>query len=355
MSVAIVTGSHGLVGSESCRHFARAGHEIVGVDNDMRKSFFGQEASTALVGRRLRQELGSSYRSVDLDVRDRDGIDRLLASYGRATALIVHAAAQPSHDWAAGEPLVDFDINATGTLNLLEAARRHSPAASFIFCSTNKVYGDHPNSLPLIELEQRYELPVDHPYYAGIDESMSIDACLHSLFGASKLAADALVQEYGRYYGMNTAVFRGGTLTGPAHAAAELHGFLAYLMHCTATGRPYTINGYKGKQVRDAIHSADLVRAFERFAAEPRSGEIYNIGGGRSCNVSVLEAIELCEQITGRKLDRSYREQHRRGDHIWWIGSNARFQSHYPGWDVEYSAEAILREIYESHAERSQA
>jgi CDP-paratose 2-epimerase len=347
MSTVIVTGAQGLIGSESCTHFAGLGHQIVGVDNDMRRHFFGEEASTAPVGARLAAELGGAYSHVALDIRDRDGIDGLFRTHGDELSLVIHAAAQPSHDWAAGEPLVDFDINATGTLNLLEATRRHAPEATFIFCSTNKVYGDRPNDLPLRELDTRYELPEDHPYFAGIPEQMPIDTCLHSLFGASKLAADVLTQEYGRYYGLPTGVFRGGTLTGPAHAATELHGFLGYLMRCAVSGTEYVINGYQGKQVRDAIHSRDLVRAFEHYAAAPRVGEVYNIGGGRESNVSILEAIELCERITGRSVAHSYREESRVGDHIWWIGSNERFRSHYPEWTIEYTIEGILEDIYE--------
>ena len=353
MSVVIVTGSHGLIGSESCRHFAALGHRIVGIDNDMRGRFFGPEASTAEIGTRLQTELDGDYEHVELDVRDREGVERLLGTYAEDVSLVIHAAAQPSHDWAAREPLTDFDINAGGTLNLLEATRQHAPGAAFVFCSTNKVYGDRPNSLPLVELESRYELPEGHPYFEGIDETMPIDACLHSLFGASKLAADVVVQEYGRYYGLNTGIFRGGTLTGPAHAATELHGFLAYLMRCAITGTTYVINGYKGKQVRDAIHSRDLVRAFECFAAAPRPGEVYNIGGGRGSNTSILEAIEACERVTGNEIARRYRDQPRVGDHIWWIGSNERFRGHYPEWQIDYTIDRILADIYESGAERS--
>jgi CDP-paratose 2-epimerase len=271
VSVAVITGSTGLIGAEAAAHFGSRGLEVVGIDNDVRRVFFGPEASTAWTRRRLEDTLGRAYRHHDLDVRDRDGIDALFRGHGAAIELVVHAAAQPSHDWAAREPFTDFDINAVGTLNLLEATRLHAPEATFIFTSTNKVYGDTPNRLPLVELDTRGELESEHPYYDGIREDMSIDHTLHSLFGASKVAADVLVQEYGRYFGLRTACFRGGTLTGPHHSAAELHGFLAYVMRCVMTRRRYTIFGYKGKQVRDAIHSHDLIAAFDAFFRAPAS------------------------------------------------------------------------------------
>jgi CDP-paratose 2-epimerase len=352
MSIVVITGSNGLIGSEAARHFAELGFLIVGIDNDMRQTFFGAEASTAWSRRALERDLGASYEHVGLDIRDREGINTLLARVGKEVELVIHAAAQPSHDWAARDPFTDFDINATGTLNMLEATRRHAPEASFIFCSTNKVYGDRPNSLPLIEQETRYELPEDHAYYDGIREDMSIDASLHSLFGASKVAADVLVQEYGRYFGLRSAVFRGGTLTGPAHSATRLHGFLGYVMRCAVTQTPYVIYGYQGKQVRDAIHSHDLIRAFEHFFRAPRVAEIYNIGGGRASNASVLEALDLAERISGNAVPRSYEEENRVGDHLWWIGSNEAFRSHYPGWEIEYGVERILGEIYEHGVER---
>jgi CDP-paratose 2-epimerase len=276
----------------------------------------------------------------------------LVGGFGEEIALVIHAAAQPSHDWAARDPFTDFDINAGATLNLLEATRRHAPSAVFIFCSTNKVYGDRPNGLPLRELERRYEIDPTHPYAGGIGEDMSVDRCLHSLFGASKLAADVLVQEYGRYFEMRTACFRGGTLTGPGHSATELHGFLAYIMRCIMTGTPYTVHGYKGKQVRDAIHSSDLIRAFHRFFEEPRVAEVYNIGGGRFSNCSVLEAIDLAEETAGRRLEWSYADRNRMGDHIWWIGDNGRFQEHHPGWELHYDVPQILQEIHEANRER---
>jgi CDP-paratose 2-epimerase len=352
VSVAIVTGSTGLIGSEAAGHFGGLGLDVVGIDNDMRSVFFGPEASTAWTRQRLEETLGSGYRHQHLDVRDRDAIDRLFRMYGAAIELVVHTAAQPSHDWAAKEPFTDFDINAAGTLNLLEATRLSAPEAPFIFTSTNKVYGDTPNRLPLVELDTRWELQRDHTYYDGIREDMSVDHTLHSLFGASKLAADVLVQEYGRYFGLKTACFRGGTLTGPHHSAAELHGFLAYVMRCVMTRTRYRVFGYKGKQVRDAIHSRDLISAFDAFFRAPRVAEVYNIGGGRFSNASVLEAIALSEEIAGERLDWSYEEANRVGDHIWWIGDNGRFQAHYPEWKLEYDVRRILEEMHEANAER---
>jgi CDP-paratose 2-epimerase len=352
VSVAVITGSTGLIGSEAAVYFGELGMEVVGIDNDMRAVFFGPEASTSWNRSRLETALGARYRHHDIDVRDREAIFSIFREFGRAIEFVIHAAAQPSHDWAAREPFTDFDINAVGTINVLEATRLHADEATFIFASTNKVYGDRPNSLPLVELETRWEIEPDHTYWEGIREDMPIDRCLHSLFGASKLAADVLVQEYGLYFGLRTACFRGGTLTGPHHAAAELHGFLAYVMRCVMTGQPYTVFGYKGKQVRDAIHSEDLIRAFDAFFRAPRSAEVYNIGGGRFSNASVLEAIALSEEIAGEELDWTYEETNRIGDHIWWIGDNERFQSHYPDWKLEYDVRRILEEIYETNRDR---
>jgi CDP-paratose 2-epimerase len=347
MSTALVTGSAGLIGSETCRKFHAEGFDVVGIDNDMRAQFFGKNASTA----RTRSELASSlrrYRHEDLDIRDEASIDGLFHRLGGDVSVVVHTAAQPSHDWAARDPKTDFGVNAFGTLNLLEAVRRHCAEAVFIFTSTNKVYGDTPNRLPLIELETCYDIEPAHPYHVGIDESMSVDQTKHSLFGASKLAADVLVQEYGRYFGMKTVCFRGGCLTGPAHAGTELHGFLAYLMKCTALGLPYRVFGYKGKQVRDNIHSADLVNAFWEFVNQPRSGEVYNIGGSRHSCCSMLQAMEACERISGRRLNWTYVDDNRIGDHIWWISDVRKFQQHYPSWRYRYDLDAILREIHEA-------
>jgi CDP-paratose 2-epimerase len=323
MAVAVITGSAGLIGAEAARFFADKGLDIVGIDNDMRRQFFGEEASTAWNRQRIETEL-KTYWHHDMDIRDQSAMADLFARYGSAVSVVIHAAAQPSHDWAAKAPFVDFSINAAGTLNLLEAARQYCPNACFIFTSTNKVYGDTPNRLPLVEQPTRWELLDDHRYGRhGIDESMSIDQTMHSLFGASKVAADVLVQEYGRYFDMKTACFRGGCLTGPGHSGAELHGFLAYLAKCAVTDTRYVVFGYGGKQVRDNIHSFDLVNAFWHFFKAPRLGEVYNIGGGRYCNCSMLEAIEKCESLTGRKMRWSYNETNRAGDHIWWISDIA--------------------------------
>jgi CDP-paratose 2-epimerase len=352
VTVAIVTGSGGLIGSEAVRHFAGLGLEVVGIDNDMRRYYFGLDGSTAPNVERLRRDLKASYTHEDVDVRDRDGVAAIFARYGGNIGVVIHAAAQPSHDWAAREPLVDFDVNAVGTLNVLESMRQHSDAAAFVYCSTNKVYGDRPNSLPLVETETRWEIEPGHTYEDGIREEMPIDGCLHSLFGASKTAGDLLVQEYGRYFGLRTACFRGGPLTGPGHAAAELHGFLAYIMRCAVEGRTYNIFGYKGKQVRDSIHSYDVVRAFEAFFRNPRSAAVYNLGGGRHSNVSLLEAVALAEEITGDELETEYHERNRIGDHIWWIGSNARFEADYPDWELTYDVPRILEDIYEANGDR---
>lgn len=351
-NIVLITGSAGLIGSEAARFFAGRGHRIVGIDNDMRQQLFGAEASTEWNRRRLAADL-SEYRHVNADIRDEAAMTALFEEIGGDIVLIIHTAAQPSHDWAAKEPFTDFTINANGTLVLLELCRKFSPEAPFIFTSTNKVYGDTPNRLPLVELETRWEVDESHPFHArGIDETMSIDQTKHSLFGASKVAADVLVQEYGRYFGLKTATFRGGCLTGPSHSGTALHGFLAYLMKCTATGMPYTVLGYQGKQVRDNIHSNDLVNAFWHFYQAPRSGEVYNIGGGRTSNCSMLEAIEICQSISGKKLDHTYDESNRIGDHIWWVSDTSRFESHYPDWSLSYTVDQILEEIFVFNRDR---
>jgi len=346
MSIVIVTGSCGLVGSETVSFFAAKGFEIVGIDNNLRKSFFGADGSIIWNKQRL-QKQHKNYRHYSVDIRNQRKINSIFKKYSQDIALIVHAAAQPSHDWAAKNPKTDFSVNATGTLVLLEAMRGFCPQAVFIFTSTNKVYGDTPNRLPLIEKDKRFELPSDHQYFNGIDETMSIDHCLHSVFGASKLAADIMTQEYGRYFGLKTGVFRGGCLTGPAHSGAQLHGFLSYLVKCAVTKRKYKIYGYKGKQVRDNIHSFDLVNAFYLYFQNPRPGEVYNIGGGRFANLSVLEAIEICEKLTGEKLNYEYIDTHRIGDHLWWISDVSKFKSHYPGWDYKFGIEDMIKEIYQ--------
>jgi len=352
MATVVITGSAGLIGSESVRFFAQLGCNIVGVDNDMRAQFFGPDASTVWNRDLLQATFGEQYRHYNADIRDRAAIEAIFAEYSSDIHLIIHTAAQPSHDWAASDPYADFTVNANGTLVLLEATRQFCPKAVFIFTSTNKVYGDTPNFLPLEEQDRRWEIRADHPYFIGIDESMSIDQSKHSLFGASKVAADVLVQEYGKYFGMKTASFRGGCLTGPAHSGTKLHGFLAYLMKCTLMGEPYTIFGYKGKQVRDNIHSFDLVNAFYHFYQNPRSGEVYNIGGSRHSNCSMLEAIAICEELSGKKLDYSYTDDNRSGDHIWYISDVRKFQSHYPNWFYKYDLKKILEDICIAQAER---
>ena len=351
MSIALITGSAGLIGSEASRFFSGLGMEVIGLDNDMRKYFFGEEASTAWNQKRLEKEI-RNYTHLNADIRNWPEIESIFKKHGKNISLVIHTAAQPSHDWAAKEPLTDFGVNANGTLHLLEATRLYCPDAPFIFTSTNKVYGDLPNELPLVEQEKRWEIDSKHRYFKGIAEDMSIDQSKHSLFGASKVAADVLVQEYGRYFGMKTASFRGGCLTGPNHSGTQLHGFLAYLMKCTMTGTPYTVFGYKGKQVRDNIHSADLIAAFHEFHKNPKIAEVYNIGGGRESNCSMLEGIDLCEKITGKKLNFTYSETNRSGDHIWYISDLEKFKKHYPSWGIRYDVKKILQEIFEANSER---
>ncbi|MDE1970822.1 MAG: NAD-dependent epimerase/dehydratase family protein [Patescibacteria group bacterium] len=342
MKKALITGAGGLIGSEAVSFFCEQGFDVTGVDNDMRSYFFGPQGSTAS---RITGLLATytNFRHHAIDIRDRGKLEELFKT--NSFDLIIHTAAQPSHDWAVKEPFTDFTINANGTLHMLEFTRLYSPHAAFIFTSTNKVYGDRPNTLPLVELEKRYEIAEAHPYYKGIDETMSIDDSLHSIFGASKVAADVLVQEYGKYFGMKTAVFRGGCLTGPSHQGVELHGFLNYLVRCILGGKKYTIFGYKGKQVRDNIHSKDLIRAFAAFYEHPRSGEVYNAGGGRQSNCSVLEAIEKIEAASGKKAVYEYVDTHRIGDHIWYISDMSKFKAHYPSWNYEYNLDALIDEM----------
>jgi len=352
MKIAIVTGSAGLIGSETVDFMSSKFDKIVGIDNNLRAYFFGENASTDW----NRKHLVSTYPNYvhfDIDIRKYDDLENIFKEYSTDIKLIVHAAAQPSHDWAAKEPVTDFTVNANGTLNLLELARQHCANAVFIYTSTNKVYGDTPNYLPLVELETRWEIDDSHKYFKqGIDESMSIDQSKHSLFGASKAAADILAQEYGKYFNMNVGVFRGGCLTGPNHSGTMLHGFLSYLMKCAITGEHYTIYGYKGKQVRDNIHSWDLVNMFWHFYQNPRQGEVYNAGGGRYSNCSMQEAIAITEKITGRKMNYSYSETNRIGDHVWYISDLTKFRSHYPEWDWKFNLIDILKQIYDGMRER---
>ncbi len=352
MSIALVTGSAGLIGAESVRFFSKKGLDPVGIDNDMRRYYFGDNASTRWVRQELQQQV-EGYVHVDADIRDERVMEGVFTRYGRDIVVIIHTAAQPSHDWAAREPLTDYAVNANATVHLLEMTRRHCPEAVFIFTSTNKVYGDTPNRLPLVELETRWEVAESHPYSVhGIDEAMSIDQTLHSLFGSSKVAADIMVQEYGRYFQMKTACFRAGCLTGPGHSGTQLHGFLAYLVKCAISETPYTVFGYRGKQVRDNLHSHDLVNAFWSFFENPRYGEVYNIGGGRNSNCSMLEAIEYTEKLIDRPVEWSYDPSNRVGDHIWWISDIRKFQSHYPEWRMSYDISRIMGEIHEGLSDR---
>jgi CDP-paratose 2-epimerase len=344
----LVTGSSGLIGSEAAEHFDRQGHEVTGVDNNMRRVFFGPAGDTLWNLERLKNA-AKRFTHAALDIRDRASIEELFRK--QRFDLIVHCAAQPSHDKARDIPLLDFEVNALGTVNLLEATRQHSPEAVFVFLSTNKVYGDAPNEIPLKELEKRYDYARVEDF-AGVDETCRIDRTMHSLFGASKAAADLVAQEYGRYFKMNVGIFRGGCLTGPSHSGVELHGFLSYLVKVTLNGGTYSIFGYKGKQVRDNIHSYDVVRAVEEFAANPRPGEVYNLGGGRENSISMLEAIERIEQMTGRKLDWRYVEEARKGDHICYISNLGKFKKDYPNWKITRGLDVILEEIIASQREQ---
>ena len=352
MEIALITGSAGLIGSESVAFFSKKFDLIIGIDNNLRQYFFGAESSTEWNKNRLTDEF-SNYRHYNADIRNVEELAPIFEEYGTDIKMVIHTAAQPSHDWAAKEPFTDFTVNANGTLNMLELTRQNCPEAVFIFTSTNKVYGDNPNFLPLIEMETRWEIDENHAYFKnGIDENLSIDHTKHSLFGASKVAADVLVQEYGRYFGMKTGVFRGGCLTGPNHSGAQLHGFLSYLMKCAITHNHYTIFGYKGKQVRDNIHSYDLVNMFWHFYQNPRSGEVYNAGGGRYANCSMIEAIEICETISGNKMQYSYSDANRIGDHIWYVSDLSKFKDHYPGWNWTYDLTATLGQIHDSMLSR---
>jgi len=352
MNIALVTGSAGLIGSESVAFMSDKFDLVIGIDNNLRAYFFGEEASTEWNKKRIEDQY-ANYKHYKADIRSEEEIGKIFEEYGKDIKLVIHTAAQPSHDWAAREPFMDFTVNANGTLVMLEMTRLHCPEAVFIFTSTNKVYGDNPNFLPLVEQETRWEIAEDHAYFKnGIDEQMSIDHTKHSLFGASKVAADVLVQEYGRYFGMKTGVFRGGCLTGPNHSGAQLHGFLAYLMKCAITGNHYTIFGYKGKQVRDNIHSWDLVNMFWHFYQNPRSAEVYNAGGGRFSNCSMQEGIVLCEEITGNKMNYSLSDDNRSGDHIWYISDLSKFKAHYPTWDWKYDLKTTLVQMHDNISKR---
>ena len=345
MKVALITGSAGLVGSESVKFLADKFDVLIGIDNDMRANFFGKEASTIWNRNHLINKI-PNYDHHEKDICDFFALEPVFKHHGNNIQLIIHAAAQPSHDWAATNPITDFHVNALGTLNLLELYRKYCPDAVFVFTSTNKVYGDKPNFLPLMELNKRWELDPNHPYSTyGIDESMGIDRTMHSVFGVSKTSADLMVQEYGRYYGLKTGVFRAGCITGPNHSGTMLHGFLNYLVKCAVLGDKYIIFGYKGKQVRDNIHSYDLVNMFWHFYQKPREGAVYNASGGRETSCSIIEAIEYAEKITGSKMNVSYSDNHRLGDHQWYIGSVAKFSADYPEWKPRHDLLSILNEI----------
>lgn len=345
MNKLLVTGSSGLIGSEVVDYFCRQGWQVFGVDNNMRADFFGPAGDTRWNQRRL-QSLHASFQHHELDIRNRSGVDALLEAL--RPDVVVHTAAQPSHDLAASRPFDDFDVNAAGTLNLLEATRHHAPAAVFVHMSTNKVYGDGPNSIRLKELDTRWEY--DDPDYAnGIREDFSIDQSKHSIFGASKIAGDVMVQEYGRYFGMKTCCLRGGCLTGPNHSGVELHGFLSYLIKCNVEGRPYKVYGYKGKQVRDNIHSYDVARFIHAFAVNPRSAEVYNIGGGPANSCSILEAFDRIAGISGKPMQYEYVDKNREGDHICYISDLTKMRTHYPGWDITKSLDDIFTEIHASN------
>lgn len=347
--IVLITGCGGLIGSEASEFFISQGYRVVGIDNNMRSYFFGQESSIESSVTRLK-ELSSKFTLHNIDIRNHSEVEKIFSTYSTDIKCIIHTAAQPSHDWAAREVFTDFEINTTATINLLELTRRYCSEACFIYTSTNKVYGDNPNFLSLHEHETRYELlGVGDRYWNGITEIFSTDGATHSLFGCSKLAADVYVQEYGKYYGLNTVVFRGGCLTGSKHKGAELHGFLNYLVKCNLEDKKYRINGYKGKQVRDNIHSADLISAFYEVFKNPRKGEVYNIGGSRHSNCSILEAISLIEEYTNKKTDLEYTDQNRIGDHIWWISDVSKFRKHYPQWDYTYTLPEIIYEIVDNH------
>lgn len=351
MSVVLVTGCSGLIGNSCVRYFHDKGYDVVGIDNNMRAYFFGDEASTLPIAAELLKNY-KNFSYLPIDIRDNNALDQVFNHYRRDISAIIHTAAQPSHDWAAKEPLTDFTVNAMGTMLLLEEYRQKCPDASFIFTSTNKVYGDTPNRLNLTELDMRYEYVLSDGSLGSVSEDMSIDASKHSIFGASKVAADVMVQEYGRYFGLNTVCFRGGCLTGPSHQGAELHGFLSYLLKCMVNKKPYTIFGYKGKQVRDNIHSYDLVTMFDEYMANPRPGEVYNAGGGRKNAVSILEAIEKVNNLGIDWDDYTIDSENRIGDHMWYISDLTKFEKDYPQWKQQHSIDSLIQDIVEVEKEK---
>ena len=346
MKIALITGSCGLVGSESSSFFSKKGFKILGIDNNTRKFFFGKDGDISWVKKKLKNNL-NNYHHSNVDIRNYLSLKKIFLKYKKNIKVIIHAAAQPSHDWAKNQPFIDFDINARGTLNLLELTKQYCPKAPFIFMSTNKVYGDNPNFLPLVEKKTRWEIKNNHKYRDGIDETMSIDNCTHSFFGASKAYSDLIVQEYGKNVGLKTACFRAGCITGPNHSGAKLHGFLSYLVKSSLQNKKYTLIGYKGKQVRDNIHSEDLVSCFWEFYKKPKMGEVYNTGGGRYSNCSIIEALNLVQAITGKKIKKKILKENRVGDHIWYVSSMSKFKRDYPNWRQNYSSKKIIQELIE--------
>ena len=348
MSIVIITGSTGLVGSESVNFFSDKGFDVVGIDNNLRQFFFGKDGSTKWIKSSLLKR-NKKFRNYNIDIRNTSGLEKIFRKYNKNIKLILHCAAQPSHDYGKNFPIIDFNINATGTLNLLELTKKFCSDAPFIFMSTNKVYGDNPNKLNFTEKKTRWELKTSDKYYSGIDENFSIDNCTHSFFGVSKTYADLIVQEYGKNVGLKTVCFRGGCITGPNHSGAELHGFLSYLVKLTLSKKKYSIIGYKGKQVRDNLHSYDLVNCFWHFFKKPRVGEIYNMGGGRYSNCSIIEALDMVENLTGFNIKKQKIKTPRIGDHIWYISSLKKFKKHYPNWKQKYNTKKIIEELIENY------
>ena len=344
MSIILITGSSGLVGSESVNFFSDRGFDVIGIDNDLRKLFFGKLASTIPIKNKLLKR-NKNFRSINCDIRNFNNLEKIFKKYKKYISLIIHCAAQPSHDYGKDYPILDFKVNAEGTLNLLELTKKYSPDSPFIFMSTNKVYGDNPNKLKIIEKKTRYEIINNHKYFRGIDEKLSIDECTHSFFGVSKTYADLLVQEYGNNVGLNTVVFRGGCITGPNHSGAQLHGFLSYLVKRSITDKKYNLIGYKGKQVRDNLHSKDLINCFWEFYKKPGKVRVYNIGGGRFSNCSIIEALNLVEQKANIKIKKIFQRKNRIGDHIWYITDNSKFKKDYPKWKQKYNTNKILDEL----------
>ncbi len=347
MAVVLITGSSGLVGSESVNFFCKKGFDVIGIDNNLRKFFFGAEGSTLWVRNSLLKK-NKRFKNFNVDIRNYDKLSKIFQRYKKQITLIIHCAAQPSHDYGKNYPVIDFNVNATGTLNLLELTKKYCYDAKFVFMSTNKVYGDNPNKLKLYEKNSRWELKKDNVYFKGINEKFPIDDCTHSFFGVSKTYADLIVQEYGKNVGLKTVCFRGGCITGPNHSGAKLHGFLSYLVKLSLKNKEYNIIGYKGKQVRDNLHSFDLVNCFWEFYKRPRRGEIYNIGGGRYSNCSIVEAIHLVERIKNIKIKKKFIQNPRVGDHIWYISNLSKFKKHYPNWKQKYDTIKIIEELVDN-------